>query len=91
MGICSSCFGEPSTYETPKSANYVKQPDPEERRQQMLEAAERRKREQESKGLQNPERVKAKQRRMEELEKKQEEMEGYQNQGGGGGLKWQVN
>lgn len=46
----------------------------------MLEAAERRQKEQEGRGLHNPERVKAKQKKMEELERRQEEA--VRNHGG---------
>nr|XP_018672979.1 small VCP/p97-interacting protein [Ciona intestinalis] len=72
--LFSCCLG--NDYETP---------DPEVRRQQMLEAAERRKQEYENRGLKDPEGVKAKQRKREAAEKSQEQIGSNENN-----LRWQV-
>ncbi|GFN75625.1 small vcp/p97-interacting protein-like [Plakobranchus ocellatus] len=78
MGACASClFGTSDDYDTP---------DPETRRRQQAEAAERRQKENESRGIKDPEGLKRKQQRKEELEKKAE-LAGTQQ---GEGLKWQV-
>ncbi|KAK3700845.1 hypothetical protein RRG08_011599 [Elysia crispata] len=78
MGCCASCLSGTSTdYNTP---------DQETRRRQQAEAAERRQKENESRGVKDPEALKRKQQRREELEKKAE-LAGSQP---GEGLKWQV-
>ncbi|XP_075227594.1 small VCP interacting protein [Lycorma delicatula] len=80
MGICYSCCKDSAT-------DYVT-PDMETRRQQQAQAAERRFREQESRGVKDPERIKRMQQKSEEIEKRQEEALKY---GSDTGLKWQVN
>ncbi|XP_059477013.1 small VCP/p97-interacting protein [Neocloeon triangulifer] len=82
MGICTSCC-RPSD-----STQNLVTPDPEVRRQQVLEAAERRRLEQESRGVKDVDKVKRAQQRKEETERRQEEAE--RASGHGGGLKWQV-
>ncbi|XP_076038950.1 uncharacterized protein LOC143024088 isoform X2 [Oratosquilla oratoria] len=57
------------------------------RRRQMAEAAEKRLKEQEGRGVRDPEGLKQKQKRMEELERKQAMAGGEQQ---GEGLRWQV-
>jgi len=54
MGICESCFGVDD--------NQVVTPDPDVRRQQMLQAAEKRRKESEERGIKNPDRVKEQQK-----------------------------
>ncbi|XP_068082813.1 small VCP/p97-interacting protein isoform X2 [Anabrus simplex] len=58
------------------------------RRRQQVEAAERRQREQESRGIKDPERLRRQQQRMEELERRQAEAQGQNTESG---LRWQVN
>ncbi|XP_046669157.1 small VCP/p97-interacting protein [Homalodisca vitripennis] len=79
MGLCSSCFkGSSADFTTP---------DMETRRRQQVEAAERRQREQENRGIKNPERVKKMQLRSEELDKLEMQANRTNQEGG---LKWQV-
>ncbi|XP_065202438.1 small VCP/p97-interacting protein [Planococcus citri] len=81
MGVCSSCFGDDSNNSDPT-------PDPEVRRQQQLEAVEKRLREQENRGIKNPDKV----RRMQEKAKEKDRLqdEAATRYDGSGGLKWQV-
>lgn len=53
----------------------------------MAEAAEKRKRDDEGRGVKDPEALKRKQQRRDEIEKKAEQSGGG---GEGGGLRWQV-
>ncbi|XP_052888375.1 small VCP/p97-interacting protein isoform X2 [Anopheles moucheti] len=79
MGLCSSCF-KGSTEE-------LLTPDVEVRRQQQREAAERRRIEQESRGIKDPEKVRRQQQRAMEQERREQEasrMGGQQPT-----LKWQ--
>lgn len=88
MGILLSCCGGASN--SSSDYNNINEPaDPEARRKQLAEAAEARLKAQEGRGVKNPEAIKQRQIRMEELERKQQEAGGVQ--GGGGGLRWQVN
>ncbi|KAH8295764.1 hypothetical protein KR018_008250, partial [Drosophila ironensis] len=66
MGVCLSCCGQ-SAEET----NLM--PSPEERRQHQLDAAEKRRQENESRGIRNPESVRRQQQRAEEMERREEE------------------
>ncbi|XP_064107108.1 small VCP/p97-interacting protein-like [Macrobrachium nipponense] len=59
----------------------------EERRRQMAEAAEKRLKAQEGRGLKDPEALKQRQKRQEELEQKEKQLESASE----GGLRWQVN
>ncbi|XP_071941617.1 uncharacterized protein [Antedon mediterranea] len=80
MGVCDSClFGANDDGE---------QPDVEAQRRQQAEAAEKRAKEAEGRGLKDPEGVKRKRQKMEEAEKKAAEVEASGQQAEG--LKWQV-
>ncbi|XP_067675684.1 small VCP/p97-interacting protein-like [Haliotis asinina] len=77
MGMCLPCLGG--------SVEDYDQPDPETRRQQQAEAAMKRQRDNESRGVKDVEGLKRKQQRREEIEKKAE-MQG----GGDNAMRWQV-
>ncbi|KAG7280985.1 hypothetical protein CRUP_016617 [Coryphaenoides rupestris] len=77
MGMCLSCFGADDAVETP---------DPESRRRQLAEAAEKRQKETTYRGVKNPEAVERKRKNQEEAEKQALKT----SVSGGGGLKWQV-
>ncbi|KAH8259814.1 hypothetical protein KR026_011409 [Drosophila bipectinata] len=66
MGICLSCCGQ-SAEET----NLM--PSQDERRQQQLEAAEKRRQENESRGIKNVDSVRRQQQRAEDLARREEE------------------
>ncbi|XP_045106092.1 small VCP/p97-interacting protein-like [Portunus trituberculatus] len=92
MGILLSCCGgggggggggSPSSNYNSMSSSV----DPDTRRRQMAEAAEARLKAHEGRGLKNPEALKLRQKKIEELERKQAE-EGLEAEGG---LRWQVN
>ncbi|XP_076813637.1 uncharacterized protein LOC143460120 isoform X1 [Clavelina lepadiformis] len=74
MGALECCFG---------SVDDVETPDPEIKRQQMLQAAVERRNKEEARGVKNPEKVKQQMR-------KAEEKEVHTNQATDGGLRWQV-
>ncbi|XP_053696217.1 small VCP/p97-interacting protein [Sabethes cyaneus] len=79
MGICSSCFKGAETETLSPSAEV--------RRQQQLEAAERRRVQNETRGIKDPEKVRRMQQKAQELEKREEEaarIGGFQPT-----LKWQ--
>lgn len=77
MGACLPCLnGSSDDYDTP---------DPEVRRQQQAEAAEKRMKQHDGRGVKDPEALKRKQQRMDEAEK----IANQQPQGEGG-LKWSV-
>ncbi|XP_041352579.1 small VCP/p97-interacting protein-like [Gigantopelta aegis] len=78
MGICLSCLNGPS--------EDYDEPDPETRRRQLAEAADRRMAENERKGIKDPDTLKRKQKRQDEMEKRAETQGGSE----GGGLRWQV-
>uniref|UniRef100_A0A6M2DRQ7 Uncharacterized protein n=1 Tax=Xenopsylla cheopis TaxID=163159 RepID=A0A6M2DRQ7_XENCH len=80
MGLCSSCFNA--------SSDEIPQPDLALRRAQMAEAAEKRQRENESRGIKDIDKVRRQQQRAADLERRQNELD---KQGGGGGdlLRWQ--
>ncbi|KAM8710472.1 hypothetical protein ACLKA7_017140 [Drosophila subpalustris] len=80
MGMCLSCCGN-SAEET----NLM--PPAEERRRQQLEAAERRVRENETRGVKNLDKVRRQQQRAEEMERREEEAA---RQGGNPTLRWQT-
>ncbi|XP_061394680.1 small VCP/p97-interacting protein-like [Musca vetustissima] len=79
-GLCSSCFGSSS-----EESNLM--PSPETRRKQQLEAAERRRMENETRGIKDPERVKRQQMRSEEMQRREEEA--ARTGGGQPALRWQ--
>ncbi|EDW18388.1 small VCP/p97-interacting protein [Drosophila mojavensis] len=81
MGACFSCCGN-SAEET----NLM--PSPEERRNQQLEAAERRRQENESRGVKNLDKVRRQQQRALDMERREEEAA---RQGDNGPtLRWQA-
>ncbi|XP_053175696.1 small VCP/p97-interacting protein [Scomber japonicus] len=80
MGMCLSCLGG-------AGEDVVVTPDPETRRRQLAEAAEKRQKETAYRGVKNPEGVERKRKKQEEIEKTEMTTSGS---GGGGGLKWQV-
>ncbi|XP_065341927.1 uncharacterized protein Svip [Cloeon dipterum] len=81
MGICLSCC-PPS-----ESTQNLVTPSADVRRQQVLEAAERRRQEQEGRGIKDLGKVKRQQQKQEEIERRQEEAA---RAGGEPGLKWQM-
>ncbi|KAG8231563.1 hypothetical protein J437_LFUL011741 [Ladona fulva] len=83
--LLSCCKPSSSEYTVPEIVSVVRTQ--ETRRKQMAEAAEKRLKEQESRGIKDPEKVKRQQQRAEEMERRAEEAS---KQGGQGGLKWQV-
>ncbi|XP_023706554.1 small VCP/p97-interacting protein [Cryptotermes secundus] len=82
MGMCFPCFKGSSTDSIT--------PDLEVKRRQQIEAAERRMREQETRGIKDPERFQREKRKKQELERRQEEAEKKYTGERGGQLKWQV-
>ncbi|CAH2240181.1 small VCP/p97-interacting protein [Pararge aegeria] len=76
MGIFTSCCRP--------SASNVLTPDTETRRRQQVEAAERRRAEEASRGVKDPEKVRRMQQRSEEMEQRERELQ----KGGGATLKW---
>uniref|UniRef100_A0A2M4ATH5 Uncharacterized protein n=1 Tax=Anopheles triannulatus TaxID=58253 RepID=A0A2M4ATH5_9DIPT len=79
MGLCSSCFGGSAEEE-------LISPDIETRRQQQREAAERRRIEQESRGIKDLDKVRRQQQRAQDLERREQEAARMGNQPT---LKWQ--
>ncbi|XP_078540343.1 small VCP/p97-interacting protein [Lissotriton helveticus] len=79
MGMCLPCLGG-------AAEDIVETPDPELKRRQLAEAAEKRQMEANARGIKNPQSVEQKKKRQEEIE----------NQASnsvppaGGGLRWQV-
>uniref|UniRef100_A0A667ZFE8 Small VCP interacting protein n=2 Tax=Myripristis murdjan TaxID=586833 RepID=A0A667ZFE8_9TELE len=80
MGMCLPCLGGAAD-------DVVVTPDPETRRRQLAEAAEKRQKETAYRGVKNPETVERKRKKQEEMEK---QAMTTSVSGGGGGLKWQV-
>lgn len=76
MGCCLSC---------PEDDDY-QQVDPETRRQNQLDAAEKRRQDAEGRGIKDIEAYKRKEQRLQEAEKRQNQYEGNCE----GGLRWQV-
>uniref|UniRef100_A0AAY5KZ36 Uncharacterized protein n=2 Tax=Esox lucius TaxID=8010 RepID=A0AAY5KZ36_ESOLU len=79
MGMCLPCFGG-------TAEDVVPTPDPETRRRQLAEAAEKRQKETNYRGVKNPEAVEKKKKKQEEIEKQAMTT----STSGGGGLRWQV-
>ncbi|KAM6961001.1 small VCP/p97-interacting protein [Aplochiton taeniatus] len=79
MGMCLPCLGGAVD-------EVVVTPDPETRRRHLAEAAEKRKKETNYRGVKNPEAVERKKKKQEEIEKQAMST----STSGGGGLKWQV-
>ncbi|XP_048341230.1 small VCP/p97-interacting protein [Sphaerodactylus townsendi] len=80
MGLCLPCLGG-------AAADVVETPDPEVKRRQLAEAAEKRQMEASSRGIKNPSSVEQKKRKQEEMEKR---LESATPGPEGGGLRWQV-
>uniref|UniRef100_A0A336MSS9 CSON000765 protein n=1 Tax=Culicoides sonorensis TaxID=179676 RepID=A0A336MSS9_CULSO len=80
-GLCDSCFGN-------QREELIEDIDPETRRQQALEAAERRRQETENRGIKDPDKV----RRMEERSRRLEQLEEETAKKGMGQpeLRWQA-
>ncbi|CAI9590898.1 unnamed protein product [Staurois parvus] len=81
MGLCLPCLGG-------AAEDVVETPDPDLKRRQLAEAAEKRQMETVNRGIKNPTSV-------EQMKKKKEEVEkmtttAAPSGGGGGGLRWQV-
>ncbi|XP_072278424.1 small VCP/p97-interacting protein [Pyxicephalus adspersus] len=80
MGLCLPCLGG-------AAEDVVETPDPELKRRQLAEAAEKRQMETANRGIKNPASV-------EQMKKKKEEVEKMSTNvapaGSGGGLRWQV-
>uniref|UniRef100_A0A8C5CL36 Small VCP interacting protein n=1 Tax=Gadus morhua TaxID=8049 RepID=A0A8C5CL36_GADMO len=79
MGMCFSCFGG-------SADDAIQTPDPETRRRQLAEAAEKRQKETTYRGVKNPEAVDRKRKKQEETEKQAMST----SSGGGGGLKFSL-
>ncbi|XP_062973428.1 small VCP/p97-interacting protein [Elgaria multicarinata webbii] len=80
MGLCLPCLGGAAD-------DVVETPDPEMRRQQLAEAAEKRQMEAASRGIKNILSVEEKRRKLEEMERR---LESSRPGPEGGGLRWQV-
>nr|XP_028585061.1 small VCP/p97-interacting protein isoform X1 [Podarcis muralis] len=76
MGMCLPCMGGAAD-------DVVETPDPELKRRQLAEAAEKRQMESASRGIKNPSSVEERKRKQEEMEKRLESGPGP----GGGGLR----
>ncbi|XP_078077137.1 small VCP/p97-interacting protein [Mustelus asterias] len=79
MGMCLPCLGG-------AAQDVVETPDPDTRRRQLAEAAEKRQKENVHRGVKNPESVERKKKKQEALEKQQVNS----TSAGGSGLRWQV-
>ncbi|XP_054057226.1 small VCP/p97-interacting protein [Rissa tridactyla] len=79
MGLCLPCMGG-------AVKDVVETPDPEIKRRQLAEAAERRQMEASSRGIKNVYSVEQKKKKQEEIEKRI----AASGSGGEGGLRWQV-
>ncbi|XP_049676197.1 small VCP/p97-interacting protein [Accipiter gentilis] len=79
MGLCLPCMGG-------AVKDVVETPDPEIKRRQLAEAAEKRQMEASSRGIKNAYSVEQKKKKQEELEKRI----AASGSGGEGGLRWQV-
>ncbi|XP_037906837.1 uncharacterized protein LOC119648986 [Hermetia illucens] len=82
MGMCSSCF-KGSTDEVS-----IVNPPAEMRRKLQQEAAERRRLENENRGIKDPDKVRRQQLRAEEVERREEEA--WRSGGGQPNLRWQT-
>ncbi|KAF2979314.1 hypothetical protein EK904_012481 [Melospiza melodia maxima] len=79
MGQCLPCMGDPVK-------DVVETPDPEIKRRQLAEAAEKRQMEASSRGIKNVQSVEQKKKKQEEIERRM----AASRPGGEGGLRWQV-
>ncbi|XP_019375026.1 PREDICTED: small VCP/p97-interacting protein [Gavialis gangeticus] len=80
MGLCLPCLGG-------AAEDVVETPDPEIKRRQLAEAAEKRQMEASSRGVKNPYSVEQKKKKQEEMEKR---IASSGSVGEGGGLRWQL-
>lgn len=78
--MCLPCFGGAADDVVPAT------PDPDARRRQLAEAAEKRQKETAYRGVKNPEAVERKRKKQEDMEKQAMTT----STSGGGGLKWQM-
>lgn len=83
MGMCLPCLSGAED-------DVVVTPDPETRRKQLAEAAEKRQKETTYRGIKDPEALERKKKKQEESEKQTMSSAPSGGGGGGGGLKWQV-
>ncbi|KAF7702140.1 small VCP/p97-interacting protein isoform X2 [Silurus meridionalis] len=81
MGMCLPCLGGAAD-----DVVVTPDPDPETKRRQLAEAAEKRQKESTHRGIKNPEAVERKKKKQEEIEKQAMST----STSGGGGLRWQV-
>uniref|UniRef100_UPI00398F2B66 small VCP/p97-interacting protein n=1 Tax=Pristiophorus japonicus TaxID=55135 RepID=UPI00398F2B66 len=79
MGMCLPCLGG-------AAEDVVETPEPETRRRQLADAAEKRQKENVHRGIKNPESVERKKKKQEEMERQEKNSTST----GGGGLRWQV-
>ncbi|XP_036240922.1 small VCP/p97-interacting protein [Molothrus aeneus] len=79
MGQCLPCMGD-------AVKDVVETPDPEIKRRQLAEAAEKRQMEASSRGIKNVHSVEQKKKKQEEIERRM----AASRPGGEGGLRWQV-
>ncbi|OCT82077.1 small VCP/p97-interacting protein [Xenopus laevis] len=80
MGLCLPCLGG-------AAEDVVETPDPEMRRRQLAEAAEKRQMEASNRGIKDPYSVEQKKKKKEEME---QALSSSAPAGEGGGLRWQV-
>uniref|UniRef100_A0AAY5F347 Small VCP interacting protein n=1 Tax=Electrophorus electricus TaxID=8005 RepID=A0AAY5F347_ELEEL len=80
MGMCLPCLGGAAD-------DVVATPDPETKRRQLAEAAEKRQKEITYRGIKNPEAVERKKKKQEEMDKQTMST----SPSAGGGLKWVTN
>ncbi|XP_056383789.1 small VCP/p97-interacting protein isoform X4 [Hyla sarda] len=87
MGLCLPCLGGAAddVVETPDPVSRGSS-DPDLKRRQLAEAAEKRQMEAASRGIKNPMSVEQKKKKSQEVDN----MAGHSGGGGGGGLRWQV-
>ncbi|XP_073515562.1 small VCP/p97-interacting protein isoform X2 [Phyllobates terribilis] len=83
MGLCLPCLGGAAD-------DVVETPDPELKRRQLAEAAEKRQMEASSRGIKNPTSVDQKKKKKEEIDNMMANSAPAGGGGGGGGLRWQV-
>ncbi|XP_069479599.1 small VCP/p97-interacting protein [Ambystoma mexicanum] len=79
MGMCLPCLGG-------AAEDIVETPDPDLKRRQLAEAAEKRQKESSTRGVKNPQSVEQKKKRQEDMEKQT----ANSVPSAGGGLRWQV-
>lgn len=83
MGLCLPCLGGAAD-------DVVETPDPDLKRRQLAEAAEKRQMESAARGIKNPTSVEQKKKKKEEIETLMADSAPAGGGAGGGGLRWQV-